>query len=360
MAHAEATQTPATPSAFDQMVGKMLHEVSAVFTAPLVVLGDRLGLYKAIAAEGPVSAAELAVLTETDARYVREWLAAQAAAGYVTYHPEDETFSLTPEQTMVFVDEDSPVFMGGAFQTAASMFRDEPMMAEAYRTGRGVGWHEHDDCLFHGCRRHYRTAYITHLVDSWIPALDGVAETLAQGGTVADIGCGHGESTLIMARAFPNACFIGFDVHEASIERARKAAEAAGLADRVHFEVAAADRFPGTDYDLVACFDCLHDMGNPVAAARHIRGTLAENGAWMIVEPFAGDRLEDNLTPVGRLYYAASAMICTPVSRSQDGGLCLGAQAGEATLRTVLAEAGFSRVRRAAATPFNLVLEARA
>lgn len=358
MTTASATD-PTAASALDQMVGRMLAELGAAFTAPLVVLGDRLGFYKALARHGPLGAAELALLTETDARYVREWLSAQAAAGYVTYAAEDETFALTPKQALVFADESSPVFMAGAFEVVAAMFRDEPRLAEAFRNGRGVGWHEHDACLFRGTARFFRAAYLGQLVQFWLPALDGVVERLAKGGRVADIGCGHGHSTLLMAEAFPRARFTGFDYHPDSIAEARRAAEAAGIADRVRFEVASAKDFPGTGYDLVTVFDALHDFGDPVGAAAHVRQALAPDGTWMVVEPFANDRLEDNLNPVSRMFYAASTMVCTPASRSQEVGLCLGAQAGEARLRKVLEEAGFTRIRRAAATPFNLLLEAR-
>jgi SAM-dependent methyltransferase len=249
--------------------------------------------------------------------------------------------------------------MPGLAEIAAAMWRDEPKITEAFRSGNGVGWHEHDTCLFRGTERFFRPGYGAHLVEEWLPALDGAVEKLSQGATVADVGCGHGASTVVMAKAFPNSRFVGFDYHDASIERARQAAEAAGVADRVHFEVARAKDYPGGGYDLVAFFDCLHDMGDPVGAARHVRETLAEDGRWMIVEPFANDRLADNLNPVGRIFYAASTMICTPASLSQEVGLGLGAQAGEARLREVASEAGFGRFRRATETPFNLVLEAR-
>lgn len=352
-------QTAPQPADLDAMLGKMMGEVGAAFTAPLVVLGDRLGLFTTLAAEGPLTAAALADATGTDRRYVREWCSAMAAAGYVRYQPADETFRMTPEQIMVFADEASPVNMVGAFQVMGAMMRGEDKLADAFRTGRGVGWHEHDHSLFCGCARNFRGAYIGNLVQSWLPSLEGVTERLNRGGIVADVGCGFGESTLIMARAFAAARFVGFDAHPESVAAARTAAERAGLADRVSFEVGHAQDFPGKAYDLICCFDCLHDMGDPVSAAAHIRDALDDAGTFMLVEPMAGDTLAENLNPVGRMYYAASTMICTPASRSQDGAMCLGAQAGERRLRAVLADAGFRTVRRAAETPLNMVIEAR-
>jgi SAM-dependent methyltransferase len=340
-------------------VGHMLGDMGAAMTASLVLVGDKLGLYKALAEAGPVTSAELAAQTGTNERMVREWLAAQAASGYVAYDTEAELYSLSPEQAMVFADEGSPVFLAGFYDIAAAAIRGEDRVIEAFRTGNGVGWHEQHRCLFCGTERFFRTSYKHHLLQEWLPALDGVTAKLERGGSVADVGCGHGVSTILMARAFPNARFIGFDYHAPSIEAARDAAVAAGVADRVVFEVAAAKQFPGRDYDLVAFFDCLHDMGDPAGAAVHVRETLAPDGTWMIVEPMAGDRLSDNLNPVGRIYYAASTMICTPASLSQEVGLALGAQAGQARLRDVVTGAGFSRFREAVATPFNMVLEAR-
>jgi SAM-dependent methyltransferase len=340
-------------------VGHMLGDMGAAMTASLVLVGDKLGLYKALAEAGPTTSAGLAALTGTNERMVREWLAAQAASGYVDYDAEAELYSLSPEQAMVFADEASPVFLAGFYDIAAAAIRGEDRVIEAFRTGKGLGWHEQHRCLFCGTERFFRTSYKHHLLQEWLPALDGVAAKLERGGTVADVGCGHGVSTILMARAFPNARFIGFDYHAPSIEAARDAAQAAGVADRVVFEVAAAKQFPGRGYDLVAFFDCLHDMGDPAGAAVHVRETLAPDGTWMIVEPMAGDRLSDNLNPVGRIYYAASTMICTPASLSQEVGLALGAQAGQARLRDVVTGAGFSRFREAVATPFNMVLEAR-
>lgn len=354
------TTKPAIDEArLQELMGKLVTDAGAAATAPLVLLGDRLGLYKALAESDPMTSDELAAATGTHERYVREWLAAQAAAGYVTYDPEGDRYGLTPEQGLALADEDSPVFFVGAFETLLSTVLDRAKIEQAFRTGKGVGWHEHDQMLFCGCERFFRSGYLAHLVADWLPALDGVVERLEAGATVADVGCGHGASTIIMAEAFPNSTFVGFDYHDGSIEHARTAAEKAGVADRVRFEVASAQDFPGRDFDLVTVFDALHDMGDPVGAARHIRQALAPNGSWMIVEPLAGDRLEDNLSPVGRLYYAASTMICTPASLAQDVGLGLGAQAGEQRLRKVLTEAGFSDVRRATETPFNMVLEVR-
>jgi SAM-dependent methyltransferase len=340
-------------------LGQMVGDLGAAANAPLMLIGDKLGLYKALAEAGPLSSLDLAARTDTSERYVREWLSAQAAAGYVVYDAAAETFAMSPEQAMVLADEDSPVFLAGLFESLYAMMAAEPTIRDAFRTGRGVGWHEHHPCLFSGTERFFRTGYHAHLVQEWLPALDGVVDKLKRGAHVADVGCGHGASTVIMAQAFPNSRFHGYDYHAASIDRARDAAAAAGVADRVSFDVAAAADFPGENYDLVAFFDCLHDMGDPVGAARHVRETLAPDGTWMIVEPFANDALADNLNPVGKLYYAASTMLCTPASLSQEVGLGLGAQAGEARLRDVVTGGGFSRFRRATATPFNLILEAR-
>jgi SAM-dependent methyltransferase len=343
----------------EQFVGQALGELGATLNAALVVLGDRLGLYKAMADASPVSAAELAERTDTNERSVREWLNAQAAGGYVTYDPESSRYRLPPEHAIVLADEDSPAFMPGAFELMAAAVRDEPQITESFRHGAGVGWHEHSHGVFEGCERFFRPGYRANLVQSWIPALDGVEAKLRDGAHVADVGCGHGASTLVMAEAYPASTFVGFDYHDGSIEQATRRARSAGVADRVRFEVASAQDYPGTGYDLVTTFDCLHDMGDPVAAARHVAETLADDGTWLIVEPFAGDRIEDNLNPVGRIYYAASTLLCTPASLSQDVGLALGAQAGEARLHDVITAGGLTRFRRAAETPFNLVLEAR-
>ena len=290
---------------------------------------------------------------------MREWLAAQAAGGFVTYDAGTQCYTLPNEQALALAVEDSPVYLPGAFQVVASVLRDEPRIAEAFRSGAGVGWHEHDPGLFEGTERFFRPNYAANLVSSWIPALQGVEGKLQAGARVADVGCGHGASTVLMAQAYPNSKFVGFDYHRPSVEHAWKAAAKAGVDDRVGFEVATAKGFPGTGYDFVAFFDCLHDMGDPAGAAAHVRKTLAPNGTWMIVEPFAHDRLEDNLNPVGRIFYSASTMVCTPASRAQEVGLALGAQAGEARMREVVTTGGFTYFRRAAETPFNLVFEAR-
>ncbi|HEY7037974.1 MAG TPA: class I SAM-dependent methyltransferase [Methylomirabilota bacterium] len=340
----------------NEFLGKAIQDVAATFHAGLVLIGDKLGLYRALADGGPMTAAELAKRTGARERYVREWLSAQAAGGYVTYEPASGRFTLPAEHAFLLLDADLP----GAFMLGVGSIRDEARIADAFRTGDGMGWHEHDPGVFEGCERFFRPGYAMHLVSQWIPALDGVKAHLEKGGRVADVGCGHGASTIIMAQAFPHATISGFDYHPASIEAARRAADKAGMGDRVSFEVASAKAYPGGDYDLVTCFDCLHDMGDPVGAARHVRQSLRAGGTWMLVEPFANDRLEDNLNPVGRLYYGASTLLCTPASLSQEVGLALGAQAGEKRLRDVLAEAGFSRVRRVAETPANMVLEARA
>ena len=353
------TTTPVDEAKLNDFLGQMVGDLGAAANAPLMLLGDKLGLYKALAASGPLSSAELAEQTGTAERFVREWLAAQAASGYVGYDAAADTYAMAPEQAMVLADEDSPVFLAGIFESLYAMMVAEPKIRDAFRTGEGVGWHEHHPCLFSGTERFFRTGYRAHLVQEWLPALDGVVGKLEQGATVADIGCGHGASTIIMAQAFPNSRFVGFDYHDASIARANEAAAEAGVAESARFEVAAAQDYPGTSYDLVTSFDCLHDMGDPVGASRHVLRTLAPDGTWMIVEPFANDALSDNLNPVGRLYYAASTMLCTPASLSQEVGLGLGAQAGEARLRQVVEEGGFTRFQRAAATPFNLILEAR-
>jgi ubiquinone/menaquinone biosynthesis C-methylase UbiE len=266
---------------------------------------------------------------------------------------------LSPEQAAILADESSPAFVGGGFQVALGAAAGLERIQDAFLTGAGMGWHEHHHDVFEGCERFFEPGYRANIIDAWIPALEGVPERLETGGRVADVGCGHGASSIVIAERYRSAEVIGFDYHDASIAQARRRAEAAGVADRVRFEVAAADAFPGASYDLVACFDCLHDMGDPVAVARHVRGTLADDGTWMIVEPYAGDRVEDNLNPVGRAYYAFSTMLCTPNSLSQAGGLALGAQAGAARLREVVTAGGFTRFRRAAETPFNLMLEAR-
>ena len=343
----------------EQFVFRAVDEVGATLNAALVVMGDRLGLYRALAGGGALTPAELAARTGTAERYVREWLNAQAAGGFVDYHPAEGAYSLPPEQTVALTDEDSPAYLPGLFQNALGSVLDSPRITDAARTGAGVGWHEHNHHVHDGCERFFRPGYNANLVASWLPALDGVVERLQRGARVADVGCGHGASTILMARAFPNSTFVGSDYHAESIETARRRAEQAGVGDRVRFEVEPASAYTGGGYDLVAMFDCLHDMGDPVGAAQHVLETLAPHGTWMIVEPAAGDRVEDNLNPIGRAYYGFSTLLCTPASLSQDVGLALGAQAGPARLAQVVREAGFTRFRHATETPFNLVLEAR-
>jgi 2-polyprenyl-3-methyl-5-hydroxy-6-metoxy-1,4-benzoquinol methylase len=343
----------------DQFMGRFVGDLGAAMSAALVVIGDRLGLYRAMSDSEPMTAEELARRTGTDARYVLEWLSNQAAGGYVTYHAEQRMFSLTPEQSFALAQEGSPAFVPGAFQVATALTKDEEKIAEAFVDGHGVGWHEHHHDLFIGTERFFRPGYAANLIQSWIPALDGVAAKLDTGALVADVGCGHGASTLLMAQAYPRSEFVGFDYHEASIEHANHAASEGGLDGRVSFEVAAAKEYPGDGYDFVTMFDCLHDMGDPVAAAAHVLKTLTPEGTWMIVEPNAGDRLEQNLNPIGRVFYGASTLVCTPASRAQEVGLALGAQAGEERLGEVVRAGGFTRFRRATETPFNIVLEAR-
>ena len=340
-------------------VGKMLGDLGAAMGAPLVIIGDKLGLYKAMAAAGPLTAADLAARCGCAERYIREWLAAQAAAGYVDYDVAADQYLLSPEQAMVFADEASPVFFAGAFDIIAAAFQAEPRIAENFRTGKGLGWHEQHQCLFRGTERFFRTTYNHALVPSWLPALDGVVPKLERGAMVADVGCGHGASTILMAKAFPKSHFVGFDYHGPSIETARAKAVEAGVSDRVSFEPASSKEYPGSGYDLVTFFDCLHDMGDPVGAAQHVRQSLAPDGTWMVVEPFAHDCAHQNFNPVGRVYYAASTLICTPASLSQEVGAALGAQAGQARLQAVIMSGGFTSLRRATETPFNMVLEAR-
>jgi len=341
-----------------QMVGKMVGDLGAVVNGALVITGDRLGLYKALADNGPLSSSELANQTGANERYVREWLAAQAASGYIEYDSDTERFYMTPEQCMVFANDDSPFLMTGGFYSAAAVYKDEPRLTDAFRSGEGVAWGDHDGCLFCGTAKFFRPGYQAFLVSEWLPALDGVTEKLEAGAQVADVGCGHGISTMIMAEAYPNSTFTGFDYHEDSVRCARETARKLGLSN-VRFEVATAKDYPGTEYDLVTFFDCLHDMGDPAGAASHVRTTLKPDGTWMLVEPFAHDALEDNLNPVGRVYYGFSTAVCTPSAMSQDVKNALGAQAGEGRLRKVAEAGGFRSFRRATETPFNLILEAR-
>ena len=334
--------------------------MGAAMNAALIVIGDKLGLYKAMSGAGPMTSAELAKKSGTAERYVREWLAAQAAGGFVTYDAASGKYTLPPEQALALADETSPVFLPGFFEVVAACVKDEPKITEAFRSGKGVGWHEHDHGLFAGTERFFRPNYRAHLISEWIPALGDTEAKLKTGAKVADVGCGLGTSTILMGQAYPKSTFVGFDYHDGSIKMAREAAAKAGVGDRVKFEIAKAKDYPGKGFELVAFFDCLHDMGDPEGAAKHVKESMTPDGAWMIVEPFAHDKLEDNLNPIGRVYYAASTMLCTPASLSQEVGLALGAQAGEGRLSKILKAAGFSRVRRAAETPFNIVLEARA
>jgi 2-polyprenyl-3-methyl-5-hydroxy-6-metoxy-1,4-benzoquinol methylase len=342
-----------------QFVFRAVDEVGATLNTALVVMGDRLGLYRALAGAGPLSPAELAERTGTAERYIREWLSAQAAGGYVDYDPDSGRYTLPPEQAVALTDPASPAYLPGFFQIALGSVLDSPKIVEVARSGAGFGWHEHVHDVHEGCERFFRPGYNANLVTGWLPALDGVVGKLEQGALVADVGCGHGASTILMAQAFPNSSFTGSDYHGGSIEAARQRAAEAGVGERVSFETAPAAAYPGTGYDLVTMFDCLHDMGDPVGAARHVRGTLKPDGTWMIVEPNAGDRVEENLNPVGRAYYSFSTLLCTPASLSQEVGLALGAQAGEARIRDVVTAGGFTRFRRVAETPFNIVYEAR-
>jgi SAM-dependent methyltransferase len=343
----------------EAFMGQAVTDMGAIISAPLMVIGEKLGLYKAMAHAGPLTSQEVADRSGAAERYVREWLGNQAAGGYVTYDPDSGRYTLPDEHALALADEDSPFYILGVYDSIASLYADEDQILEAFRSGNGMGWHEHDHRLFRGTERFFRPGYRANLVAEWIPALEGVQAKLERGAKVADVGCGHGASTVIMAAAFPNSEFFGFDYHDASIERARKAAAEAGVGDRIEFQVSAAKEYPGDDYDLVCVFDCLHDMGDPVGASAHVLQSLDSDGTWMIVEPFANDKVEDNLNPVGRIFYGASTVICTPASLSQEVGLALGAQAGEARLTDVLKQGGFTRVRRATETPFNLILEAR-
>jgi 2-polyprenyl-3-methyl-5-hydroxy-6-metoxy-1,4-benzoquinol methylase len=342
-----------------EFLGRAIVDFGATFNAALIRIGDKLGLYKGLHTGGPQTPAELAKRTGTAERYIREWLSTQAAGGYVTYDPANGKFHLSEEQAFAMADESSPVFLPGAFQLALAATKAEEQLSERFKTGQGMGWHEHHHELFVGTERFFRPGYAANLVSAWIPALTGVDAKLKNGGRVADVGCGLGASTVLMAKSYPKSEFVGFDYHDKSIETARQRAKDAGVSDRIRFEVAKAKDYPGKDYDFVTFFDCLHDMGDPAGASAHVRSTLKKDGTWMIVEPFAGDKLEDNLNPIGRAFYAASTLLCTPASLSQEVGLALGAQAGEKRLREVVTSGGFTQFRRATQTPFNLIFEAR-
>jgi len=343
----------------EALVGRHIADIAAGYSGVMVSLGHRLGLYRAMAGAGPLSSHELARRSGCAERYVREWLNAQAAACYVDYHAGSKTYELTAEQAAVLADETSPTFLPNAWNVVASLWEDEDKALAAFRSGAGVAWGEHGERLFCGVAAFYRNGYAASLVQQWLPALDGVTAKLEAGAKVADVGCGHGHSTVLMAKAYPKSRFWGFDTHAGSIETARKVAREAGVADRVTFQVAKADGYPQQGYDLVCFFDCLHDMGRPVEAARYAAGALAPDGTVMLVEPAAGDRVEDNLNVVGRLYYSASTTLCCAHAISEDGTHVLGAQAGQEQLSAVLRSAGLARVRKAAATPFNMILEAR-
>lgn len=341
-------------------LGQIMGDLAAAGSAVLVVMGDRLGLYRGLAEHGPCTSHALAAATGTAERYVREWLAAQAAARYVSYDAGAGEYWLEPEQSAVFVEEGGPAFLGGAFESLMALYVDEPKVTEAFRTGKGVAWGDHHPCLFRGIERRTRGIYESQLAHVWLPAVEGLVAKLKAGAKVADVGCGAGITSLIMARNFPESRIFGFDVHGPSVERARQTASFEGLQDRVTFECATAQDFTGTEYDLVMIVDALHDMGDPVGAARRIREALAPDGRWLLVEPFAHDRMEDNFNPLGRWFYSVSTLLCTPGALSQEGGYALGAQAGEARLRDIATKAGFSRFERVAETPFNLVFDVRA
>jgi 2-polyprenyl-3-methyl-5-hydroxy-6-metoxy-1,4-benzoquinol methylase len=352
-------RTEIEPEKLHAFMGKLVGDLGAMMSVGPMLVGEKLGLYKALAQGGQMTPEELAKATGTVERYVREWLCSQAASGFVDHDAESGRFSMNPEQAVALGIEESPFYFLGAIDLAVAMMKAEPKILDRFKTGEGMGWHEHDQCLFRGTERFFRPGYMRSLMSEWIPALTGIQGKLEAGGSVADVGCGHGSSTILMAQAFPKSRFFGFDYHAPSIEWARKAAAAAGVSDRVKFDVGTAKDFPGKDYTLVTFFDCLHDMGDPAGAAKHVRSTLAADGSWMVVEPFANDNVKDNLNPVGRVFYSASTFLCTPASLAQEVGLALGAQAGEARLAKVITEGGFKSVRRAAETPFNIVLEAR-
>jgi ubiquinone/menaquinone biosynthesis C-methylase UbiE len=342
----------------NEFVGKFVTDLGATVAAGNVVIGHQLGLYKALAS-APASADELAERTHTNPRYVAEWLRGQAAGGYVEYDAAVDTYSMTEEQAFALANPDGGLYAPGAFVLALGALRAEPRITEAFRAGTGLGWHEHDEDVFVGCEQFFRPGYIANLIPSWIPALDGVTDKLRDGARVADVGCGLGASTILLAQEFPNSRFSGSDYHQHSIELARKRAGDAGVTDRVTFEVATAASFSGTGYDLAATFDCLHDMGDPLAAAWHIRQALKPNGTWLVVEPLAADDVAGNMNPLGRVYYNFSTLLCVPNAMSQPGGYSLGAQAGEAAIRQVVTEAGFTRFRRAAVAPINVIYEVR-
>jgi SAM-dependent methyltransferase len=352
-------QAPVDENKLNQFIGQMLGDLGGASSVAMVRLGDALGLYEALHAGGPMTCTQLANTAKVNERYLREWLSHQAASNYLAYDPNAQTFSLPPEQAMVFANQDSPVYMMGGFDLMEALLDNRPKVQAAFKSGGGVAWGEQAGCMFCAVARFFRPGYHNNLVSAWLPALTGVTEKLEKGARVADVGCGHGWSTVEMAKAFPKSQFVGYDFHPDSIRDATAHAETHGVSKNARFEVGLAKDYPGKDFDLVTCFDCLHDMGDPVGAAAHIRQSLKADGSWMVVEPMAGDTLQQNLNPVGRLFYAGSTMICLPTSLSQEVGTGLGAQAGEKKLREVITSGGFKSVRRAAETPFNMILEAR-
>ena len=351
---------PVNEDTLNELIGRFVTDFGAAMHGATVVIGDKLGLYKALAAKGPVTGAQLADATGLDQRLVEEWCNAQFVSGYCRYDAPTGRFSLSEEQAAVLADESTPAFLAGAMTLAASMYKDEEMVRSAFGSGGGVGWHAHDHDLFHGVERLFKPGYLGSLVSEWIPSLEGVdARLRSRGSAIADVGCGHGASTILLAKEYPEAEIVGFDNHEDSVNEARRRAADGGLADRVRFQVASAQDFPGSGYDLVCIFDALHDMGDPVGAARHIRGSLADDGTWMLVEPSAAWPLEDNVNPVSRIYYSGAVGICTPAAQAQSGGFALGNQVGDDRWRELLGQAGFSRFRRATETPFNRIFEVR-
>ena len=343
----------------NEIIGKFAVELGASMQGPAIIIGEQLGFYKALAAGASMTPEDLAKKTGTAERYVREWLAGQAAGGYIEYEPSNGTYMMTPEQAFTLANEDSPVYIPGAFYVVSSLYKDRGKLADAFRTGKGFGWHEHHNDLFLGTHKFFRPGYLANLVSSWLPSLDGVVSKLEAGALVADVGCGYGSSTVIMAKAFPKSRFIGYDYHLESIEWAKDVAVTEGVAGNTTFEVAMAKDYPRKEFDLVTFFDCLHDMGDPVGAAKHVHESLKPDGTWMIVEPYSNERLEENLNPVGRIFYNASSLICVPCSLAQEVSLAVGAQAGDSKIREIASLGGFKRFRRATQTPFNRVFEAR-